>query len=76
MFEVRNGVKYLIIIYLGISMMIWYYKPNIIFNNKNTKKFGTGYKKTIFSYHIVLIFLAIVLFYIFEIIWSKKNNFL
>ncbi len=76
MFEVRNGVKYLIILYLIISILIWYYKPKIIFNDEKTKKFGTGYKKTVFSYHIVLIFLAIILFYIFEIIWSKRNNFL
>ena len=76
MFEVRNGIKYIIGIYLGISLLILYYKPIIIFNNNKTKKFGTGYKKTVFSYHIVLIFLAIILFYIFEVIWSKKNNFL
>ena len=76
MFEVRNEIKYIIGIYLGISLLILYYKPTIIFNNNKTKKFGTGYKKTVFSYHIVLIFLAIILFYIFEVIWSKKNNFL
>ena len=76
MFEVRNGIKYLILIYLLISVIIWHYKPKIIFNEKNTKKFGTGYNKTVFSYHIVLIFLAITLFYIFEIVWSKKNNFI
>ena len=76
MFEVRNGIKYLILVYLFISIIIWYYKPKIIFNQKKTKNFGTGYNKTVFSYHVVLIFLAILLFYIFEIIWSKKNNFI
>ena len=76
MFEVRNGIKYLIFVYLGISLLLWYYKPAIIFDNNKTKIFGTGYKKTVFSYHIVIIFLAIILFYIFEVIKKKKNNFL
>ena len=76
MFEVRNGIKYLILIYLAISILIWYYKPKMIFNEKSTKNFGTGYNKTVFSYHIVLIFLALILFYIYEVIWSKRNNFL
>ena len=37
MFEVRNGIKYLILIYLAISILIWYYKPKMIFNEKSTK---------------------------------------
>lgn len=76
MFDVRNEIKYVVIIYLAISISLWYYKPKLIFNEQKTKRFGTGYKKTVFSYHIVLIFLAIILFYLFEIIWSKNNNFL
>ena len=40
MFEVRNGIKYLILIYLAISILIWYYKPKMIFNEKSTKNFG------------------------------------
>ena len=76
MFAVRNEIKYLILLYLGIALLIWYYKPNIVFNKNKTKNFGTGYKKSVFSYPIILVFLSILLFYIFEIIWSKKNNFL
>ena len=34
MFEVRNGIKYLILIYLAISILIW---PKMIFNEKSTK---------------------------------------
>ena len=76
MFEVRNGIKYLILIYLSISLIIYKLKPEIMFDRDSIKKFGIGYGKTVFSYQLVLIFLAFILFYIFEIVWLRKNNFL
>ena len=76
MFEVRNGIKYLIFIYISISVGLYYLKPELMFDNDKVKKFGLGYGKTIFSYQLVLIFLAFILFYIFEIMWLRKNNFL
>lgn len=76
MFEVRNGIKYLIIVYIALSLLIYYLKPELMFNNKSVKKFGLGYGKTVFSYQLVLIFLSFILFYIFEIVWLRKNNFL
>ena len=76
MFEVRNGIKYLIIAYISISIAIYYLKPELMFDKNNVKKFGLGYGKTVFSYQLVLIFLAFILFYIFEIVWLRKNNFL
>ena len=76
MFEVRNGIKYLILIYLSISLIIYKLKPEIMFDRDSIKKFGIGYGKTVFSYQLVLIFLALILFYIFEIVWLRKNNFL
>ena len=51
-------------------------KPDIMFDKDNVKKFGLGYGKTVFSYQLVLIFIAFLLFYIFELMWLKKNNFL
>ena len=60
MFEVRNGIKYLIIVYIALSLLIYYLKPELMFNNKKKKKFGLGYGKTVFSYQLVLIFLSFI----------------
>ena len=76
MFEVRNGIKYVILLYILISVVLYYMKPDIMFDKDNIKKFGLGYGKTVFSYQLVLIFVAFLLFYIFELMWLKKNNFL
>ena len=76
MFELRNETKLLIIVYIFIALIIYYYKPNIIFNKNKLREFGIGSSKTVFCYPIVLIIIAILLFYIFEIILLKKNNLL
>lgn len=76
MFEVRNGIKYIVLLYILLAGIIYYIKPDIMFDKDNVKKFGLGYGKTVFSYQLVLIFIAFLLFYIFELMWLKKNNFL
>ena len=76
MFEVRNGIKYIIIFYIIASVSLYYMKPNLMFDKNTVKKFGLGYGKTVFSYQLVLIFLAFIMFYIFELVWLRKNNFL
>tara|TARA_B110000444_G_C18673773_1_gene516489 strand:- start:61 stop:204 length:144 start_codon:yes stop_codon:yes gene_type:complete len=47
-----------------------------MFNEGEAKPFGIGKNKTVFSYQIAVILLAIIMFYIFEICMAKKNNFL
>ena len=76
MFEIRSGINILILIYIISFFALWHYKPQIMFNGNKIKPFGIGPNKTIFNFHIVTIVGAILLFYIFEIIWQKKNNFL
>ena len=76
MFEVRNNIHLLIIMYVVICLAIWYAKPDIMFNNGEVKPHGLGKNKTLFSYQIVIIMIALIMFYIFEIIMAKKNNFL
>jgi hypothetical protein len=76
MFEVRPGIKYIILIYILVSLFIYKIKPDLIFKNEKMKQFGLGKNKTIFSFHTILIFIAFLLFYIFELIWLRKNNFL
>lgn len=76
MFEIRNGLNVLIFIYILSCLTIWYIKPAFMFSGSNMKAFGIGNGKTIFNFYIVNIFIALLLFYIFEIISLKKNNFL
>lgn len=76
MFEVRNNIHILIVVYIISCLSLWYAKLPIMFNDGETKPFGIGKNKTVFSYQIVVILLAIIMFYIFEICMAKKNNFL
>tara|TARA_B100000242_G_C43054660_1_gene493280 strand:- start:3918 stop:4070 length:153 start_codon:yes stop_codon:yes gene_type:complete len=47
-----------------------------MFKDGQVKEFGVGKNKSIFCYNIVILFLAIIMFYVFEIYWLKKNNFI
>ena len=65
-----------LILYVIIAVAMWYFKSELFFD-KNThklKEFGLENNKTIFYYPLVVVFLAIVLFYIFEILNLKKNK--
>ena len=77
MFSIRKDIHTIIFLYIIISLSIWYLKPKIMFtNNKTMKQFGLGTNKTVFNYQISVIVLALLIFYIYEIYWIKKNNFL
>ena len=51
MFEVRNGIKYIILLTYSYLLSLKIMKPHIMFDKDNVKKFGLGYGKTVFSYH-------------------------
>ena len=74
MITIRNTTKLMIFIYVIVALAIWYYKPAIIFSEDDTKRFGVGYNRTVFNYSIVLMFIAMIIFYLFEIVKSTKNN--
>lgn len=76
MFAIRNGIHFIILMYIIISVLIWYLKPKNMFNDKKMKEFGLGANKTVFNYQISVIILSLLMFYIYEIYWIKKNNFL
>jgi hypothetical protein len=76
MLEFRKGISVIIIIYILLCYVLWYYKPKIMFQNNKIKQFGVGPHKTLFNYQIVIIFIAIFLFYFFEIYWGKTNNYI
>jgi len=76
MFEVRNGIHIVIVLYIILCLILWHFKPSMMFKDKEMLQFGLGENKSIFNYQISIIILAILMFYIFEIIWLKRNNFL
>jgi len=69
-----NYIKYNIIIFLVISILIWIKKPKLVFDsNNNMKQFGTGRNKTIFYYPFVIFIIALISFYIFNILYLIKK---
>ena len=61
-----------IVFYIAISLIIWVFKPSIMFNfNGSIKNLGVNDDETIFFYPIILIFLAIFLYVIFFKLFSK-----
>ena len=67
-------LKYSIIVFIIISILIWIKKPKLIFdNNGNIRNFGIGNQKTIFYYPLVLIVLAISIYYIFLNLYLRKG---
>lgn len=63
----KDYLKYSIILFLLISIIIWNKKPKLIFdNNNNIKQFGTGKNKTIFYFPFLIVIIAIIIFFIFN----------
>ena len=61
-----------IVFYIAISLIIWVFKPSIMFNyNGSIKNLGVNDDETIFFYPIILIFLSIFLYIIFFKLFSK-----
>ena len=58
MFQVRKGIHFVIFSYIILCLLIWHYKPSIMFEDNKIKKFGLGYGKTIWNYQITIIILA------------------
>jgi hypothetical protein len=75
MLEIRNDLHVVILVYIVICVLIWKMKPKFMFGvDGNMKNFGIGYNKSIFAYPITVIILAILMFYIYEIILLYKAN--
>lgn len=73
-----SPVIIVIAIYTSIACILWKNKPSIMFNKDGTiKQFGTGEGKTLFSYPVILVITAIVLYFIVKylhIFFQNKNN--
>jgi hypothetical protein len=68
MLNIRFSTLYVIAIYIALSYIIWTYKPQLFFTKDGEmKSFGLGQDQTVFYYPMILIFLSIIVFYIFEL---------
>lgn len=75
MFEFRNGINIVVLIYVTLFFTLYYYRPKIMFNGDKIKEFGVGKNKTVFNFHVVTLISGLLIFYIYEIVWQRKNNF-
>ena len=74
MINFNNYLKFTIITYLFISIIIWIKKPRLIFNDKsNLKQFGIGKSKTIFYYPFVIIVLSIIIYFIYFSLYLRNG---
>ena len=69
----RNHLFITFCIYFILSGLIIYFKPNIIFKNRNMNKFGVGNNKTLLPLWLVLIMMAIISYILSVIIIIKIN---
>jgi len=71
----NNTLNITMSIYVIIAVLIYYYKPPIMFDKDGKMKpFGIGNGHTLCTYQNVLLFLAITLFFIITYINKKINK--
>lgn len=72
---VNTRILYSILFYVLLMVLIILAKPSVMFDNSgNIKIFGTGNDKTMFSFGVFSVIIAIISFYIFsmiDLIFSK-----
>ena len=65
----NSRIVYSIVFYVLLMVLIAISKPSVIFEKDGSLKlFGVGYDKTMFSFGVFSVVLAIVSFYVFCII--------
>ena len=65
----NSRIVYSIVFYVLLMVLITISKPSVIFEKDGSLKlFGVGYDKTMFSFGVFSVVLAIVSFYVFCII--------
>lgn len=74
-----NTIKITLVIYVVIVILILYYKPSFLFQDKKKhilKKFGTGNKKTktIFPLWFILLITAVLIYIIVKVIMIKNKT--
>lgn len=68
----NNYMKITISIFVLITILIWSYKPAIMFRKDGSiKEFGVGKDKTVYYYPFILIIIGIISYIIVSLL---KNN--
>ena len=66
---VNTRIVYSILFYILLMILILLAKPSVMFDSDNNIKiFGTGNDKTMFSFGVFSVIVAIISFYIFSMI--------
>ncbi len=66
---IKSRVIYAILFFVLSVLMIHLLKPSLIYDEDgNMKEFGTGHNKTLFSFGVITVFLAVISFFIFTMI--------
>ena len=66
---INTRIVYSILFYILLMVLIILAKPSVMFDNDgNIKIFGTGDDKTLFSFGVFSVIVAIISFYIFSMI--------
>ena len=69
MFKINSRVVYSVLFYLLLMTLIFVSKPSIMFDEKgDIKRFGIGDTKTMFSFGVLTVVVAVLSFYTFCII--------
>lgn len=69
MYNINSRIIYSIIFYVLLMILISIARPSVMFEkNGKLKSFGVGYDKTMFSFGVFAVVLAVISFYIFCII--------
>lgn len=69
MYNINSRIIYSVIFYVLLMILISIARPSVMFEkNGQLKSFGVGYDKTMFSFGVFAVVLAIISFYIFCII--------
>lgn len=74
--RISSRVVYSILFYILLLILIVLIRPSIMFNqNGNIKPFGIGEEKTLFSFGVFTVILAILSFYVFcliDLVFTKN----
>ena len=75
MLNLDEYLKYSIIVFLFLSILLWIKKPKLIFDSdKKMRQFGTGKNKTIFYYPFIILIIAILTYYFFNMLYLSKKR--
>lgn len=64
----NSRIIYSVLFYVLLMVLIFMARPSVMFENERLRPFGVGYDKTMFSFGVFSVVLAVLSFYLFCII--------